>query len=300
MTAATNIVPVAPARRPLTTEEYAERRRAGERARRAAIREAAERGVPYVPKQPARLPRGADELPSVERLREVLAYNPDTGSITWRVDRGSARAGTVAGTLHPTGYRVIRVNGKFLLAHRVALALANGSWPDPELEVDHLNGDRADNRIANLRLADAGINAQNQRGLRVDNSSGYSGVDWYAAAGKWRARARLAGRRHYIGLFEDPAAASAAVEAYKAQHCAGFTGTDRKATVTLRPSPYLAAILAKAGIDPSTVSLGGVLGVSSWIKREAADPVQESAAMPEEASRKSRLNTAITTREVRQ
>ena len=102
-------------------------------------------------------------LPPLETLREVLAYDPETGALTWRVDRGKVRAGTLAGNLAPArwgGYSVVKLSHRRLLAHRVAWALFHGADPGPLL-VDHINRDRSDNRASNLRLVDA-------RGNRVN------------------------------------------------------------------------------------------------------------------------------------
>lgn len=85
--------------------------------------------------------------------------------------------------------------------------------------IDHINGDRADNRIANLRQATTAENSQNERGPRAHATSGFLGVGWHAQQSRWRARITVNGKRRHLGLFDTPEAAYAAyVEAKRALH----------------------------------------------------------------------------------
>jgi hypothetical protein len=86
------------------------------------------------------------------------------------------------------------------LAHRVAWALHNNSWPD--LCIDHIDGDRSNNRASNLRVVTAEDNQKNVK-QRVDNTSGMKGVDFKAATGLWRARIVNQGRRVNLGTYVD-------------------------------------------------------------------------------------------------
>ncbi len=106
-------------------------------------------------------------LPPIERLRELLEYNPKTGVIRWKVYRSrSAKAGDEAGSVSKnTGYRLIGIDGKNYTAGRIAWALHYGADPYP-VEVDHKNLIRSDNAIGNLRLA--------TRAEQLDNR-GYKG-----------------------------------------------------------------------------------------------------------------------------
>jgi hypothetical protein len=139
---------------------------------------------------------------TVDRLRQLVAYEPDTGRLFWR-PRSNHRwnmryAGTVA--LHCTnsgGYRSGSVDQKSVKAHRAAWALYYGRWPH---EVDHINGCRSDNRIENLREVDRATNCRN-RGLRSDNVSGRVGVGFHKRTGKWRARIQINGRSVSLGSF---------------------------------------------------------------------------------------------------
>jgi hypothetical protein len=141
------------------------------------------------------------------RLRETLAYDPVTGIFTRRVSNLARwKVGSEAGSLHSLGYRIIAVDGVMYRAHRLAWLYVHGQWPDGLL--DHANGDRADNRIANLRPATVSQNKANSK-LRSDNKSGFKGV-YASELGGWRAEIRCDGKLHYLGRFGTPELAHAA------------------------------------------------------------------------------------------
>ena len=100
---------------------------------------------------------------TVERLRELLSYDPATGKFLWRVGRQCMRAGAVAGATEVQGYRVIKIDGKIYKAHRLAWLYVTGEWP-PE-EIDHKNTDPQDNVWSNLRLATHSQNQANAKSL---------------------------------------------------------------------------------------------------------------------------------------
>jgi hypothetical protein len=131
-------------------------------------------------------------------LHELLTYEPDTGLIRWKVRRGPRKAGQVTGCPDTCGYLQIGVNGMLHLAHRVAWYLHYGNWPSRE--IDHINGDPRDNRIANLRLATRAQNQMNA-GLRSDNTSGIRGVA-QTENGKWRAKINVGGHHLHLGTFD--------------------------------------------------------------------------------------------------
>lgn len=159
---------------------------------------------------------------TAERLREVLDYEPGTGLFRWKV-RTSNRisVGDVAGSLHkPTGYVFLFVDGGLIKAHRAAWLYLHGELP---LEIDHINGRRADNRIANLRDVSRSVNQQNLRAARGDTSSGLLGVSWHEGKKKWRAQIKTAGRIRFLGYRHSPDEAHALyVEAKRRLH-AGCT-----------------------------------------------------------------------------
>lgn len=143
------------------------------------------------------------------RVREVLAYDPDTGVFTWKV-RTSNRAhlGAEAGRVGANGYRYLGLDGSLHLAHRLAWLYVHGVWPADM--IDHIDGDRLNNRIANLRPADMRRNQQNRKGPQANNRSGLLGVSWSKQARKWHAQISDAGQSHHLGYFACPEEAHAA------------------------------------------------------------------------------------------
>jgi len=178
-------------------------------------------------------------LPDADLLHKILRYEPDTGKLYWRertldmfqsgrgadCRRWNAQfAGKQAFTALSEGYHkgriTIRGQGFNVSAHRVIWCMIYGVWPD---QIDHINQDKADNRIANLRLTDREANARNCR-LSVRNRSGRIGVHWRSRDRKWRAKIRHDGRYIILGLFsrfEDACEARAQAEkryGYDPQH----------------------------------------------------------------------------------
>jgi HNH endonuclease/AP2 domain len=165
---------------------------------------------------------------TAQMVREVLTYDPETGAFLWRVNRrGTARVGTVAGTITPKGYRDIWVGGNNYRAHRLAWLYVYGSWPDGH--IDHINQVKDDNRIANLRVATRSENMQNRR-MYKNNASGFRGV-YKTARGRWTAKITANGKKRYFGPFDSPEDAYVAYcvaaaelhthnpEAHKSQRC---------------------------------------------------------------------------------
>lgn len=150
------------------------------------------------------------ELLTMDEVANRLRYDPATGIFTWRV-RVSTRtkAGDVAGKVRADGYRIIKIDGRDIYAHRLAWFLTYGQVPT--LPLDHINGNRDDNSIANLREATASQNTINQK-LRSDNRSGYRGVQWSERHKKWRARIKVDGETTELGYFDTALAASNAYE----------------------------------------------------------------------------------------
>tara|TARA_R110001632_G_scaffold176038_1_gene295733 strand:- start:67 stop:618 length:552 start_codon:yes stop_codon:yes gene_type:complete len=152
-------------------------------------------------------------LPYYERAKEILNYNPETGIFTWEEYRSNtAKKGSVAGSSHNGGYMKITITIKGrqrkLLAHRLAWFIYCGELPNI---IDHLDRDPLNNKITNLRLCTQQQNQFNTS-KRVDNTSGFKGVDWYKRDKKWRARIKQNGKRITLGCFDCPKKASEVYE----------------------------------------------------------------------------------------
>lgn len=131
-------------------------------------------------------------------LKELVNYNPDTGAFKWMqaamLISGRSKG---PGRIDTHGYLQISVNGKRHLAHRLAWLYVYGEWPN---QIDHINGDRLDNRIPNLRDVNSLENAKNQKKYK-NNKSGVIGVGWNKRACKWRARITVDGYTKELGSF---------------------------------------------------------------------------------------------------
>ena len=165
-----------------------------------------------------------------ELCRQLLRYDPDSGQLFWlprpssmfrdvTVNGGFRSAQAAADAFNvkcagkeaftatnDAGYRVGAILGTMQRAHRVAWAIVHGEWPD---QIDHINGGRADNRLANLRAVSNAENHRNE-GKPKNNTSGVVGVIWCKQTGKWRAQIKVNYRNVQLGRFsriEDAAAA---------------------------------------------------------------------------------------------
>lgn len=156
-------------------------------------------------------------LPPVEYIRGLLDYDPETGEFRWKVTRGGkAPKGALAGCLSGDGYRRIMVEGQNLFAHRLAWYMATGEDP-AAMQVDHINGDRADNQLRNLRLATHAENLHNSAGWR--KRDGYKGAYQAHSTGRWEARIMARGQKRHLGTYDTAEEAHAAyVTAAKELH----------------------------------------------------------------------------------
>ena len=143
------------------------------------------------------------ELP-VEDVRAMLDYCPETGVLRWKERDTAARgrnakyAGKIAGNVHHSGYVRVRIDNVDYMAHRLAWAIYYERWPT--LQIDHINRNRTDNRITNLREVTHVENNCN-KDPRCDGKSKYKNVIWHSATGRWRVRFRRGGREHNFGSY---------------------------------------------------------------------------------------------------
>jgi len=167
----------------------------------------------------------------IDFVRKLLHYHPETGDFVWKqrdasmfcegkisaevkAKRFNTRyAGKSAETDHSNGYKNISIPGKgSMRAHRVAWAIVYGVWPSDD--VDHINGDRTDNRICNLRLSTRSENLRNKKKF-PRNTSGYVGVSFFKERNNWNAKIGVNGKYINLGYFktkEDAAKARAKAE----------------------------------------------------------------------------------------
>jgi len=159
-----------------------------------------------------------------DRLRELLYYDPESGIFTWNVYMTSrARKGGVAGCVNGDGYICIGLEKKLYVAHRLAFLYMLGKFPDAQ--ADHINGNRTDNRWANLRNASLKENTQNRRSAPKSNkSTRLLGVTFEAKSVlPWRARIKVNGKKLSLGTFATPEEAYAAYVAAKREFHPGCT-----------------------------------------------------------------------------
>lgn len=157
------------------------------------------------------MPREARIDLSAEFVRSILDYDPKTGIFHWRYRHDCPQkwntryAGRIAGTAKGAGYHWIQVKGPVAYAaHRLAWLYVTGAWP-PE-QIDHKNGNRSDNRIANLRPATNSNNSCHKR-IQSNNTSGFVGVCFNTQIGKWEARINIKRKCIYRAFFRTAEAA---------------------------------------------------------------------------------------------
>jgi hypothetical protein len=157
---------------------------------------------------------------SRERLASLLEYDSNSGEFRSLVKRGPLMVGQIVGTKSKSGYIQIQISGSLYYGHRLAWLYVYGKHPSEA--IDHIDGNRSNNSIANLREAFRAINQQNQRRPRADNKSGYLGVSQHKD-GKWTARIKTSKTYQHIGLYATPELAYQAYLAAKRMHHEGNT-----------------------------------------------------------------------------
>lgn len=128
-------------------------------------------------------------------VAQRVSYDPLTGVIT---HVAGPKAGQSAVVKEGDGYTSVFLDGFRFKSHRIAWLLSHGEWPSGM--IDHINRDRSDNRLLNLRVVERAENAKNAK-MRTDNKSGHKGVSWHARGKKWRACYVVSGKQVYLGLY---------------------------------------------------------------------------------------------------
>lgn len=138
---------------------------------------------------------------SLESLRETLLYDPDTGLFSRIKHQGGSKCvGSKVGSPHKGGYVQIKIFAVLYLAHRLAWFYTYGSWPIHR--IDHIDGNRTNNKLSNLREATDSQNSQNMR-KRKTSKSKYKGCSWRARTQVWEVYIRFEGKRIYLGAAKD-------------------------------------------------------------------------------------------------
>lgn len=159
-------------------------------------------------------------LPAKEYLHECFLYDAASGHLIWKArplhhfknETGmkcvNARmAGLRAQSSLNGRYYITSINSKFYLCHRIVWCMHYGYWPDGD--IDHINGNKLDNRIENLRFVDRSQNMSNV-GMQKNNKSGFIGVFWASRTRKWQAVVAHKKKNIYIGTFDCPVQAAKA------------------------------------------------------------------------------------------
>jgi hypothetical protein len=142
---------------------------------------------------------------------DYFAYND--GKLYWKISRGASKISKEAGwVMQTTGYRGVKIKGQLYMTHRVIYELLKGVIP-VGFNIDHIDGNKLNNKIENLRLASTQENSFN-RGKQSNNTSGYKGVFWDKTNQKWKAQTRQKGRTKSLGYFKTPEEASKVYESY--------------------------------------------------------------------------------------
>lgn len=160
-----------------------------------------------------------------EYLASLFSYDPETGLITRLVTRGyQALAGDVIDCLHSAGYFHLSLDGKRLLAHRLAYFLHTGETPQ---EVDHHDGDKQNNRFRNLRPATSSLNKYNIP-LKSNNTSGFKGVHYCKSKRRFTAQINVDGKYIHLGRFKTAEEAARVYDAAAIEAVGEFALTNAK------------------------------------------------------------------------
>lgn len=146
-----------------------------------------------------------------------LHYDQETGALTWAVRAPGVRIGELAGSVNRYGYRVINLGRKPYRVGRLVWFLVHGEWPQGE--IDHINGDKLDDRLSNLRVVDRFGNAQNMPSSAQANnhSCGLRGVTWNKQHRRWQSKLMANKVVYHVGYFRTPEEAHEAYMRLKAR-----------------------------------------------------------------------------------
>lgn len=150
----------------------------------------------------------------------LLSYSQDTGAFTWLVQASQrTKVGMIAGCVDRQGYRRIGINHNRYAAHRLAWLYVNGAWPSNG--IDHIDGNKSNNRLNNLRDVSQSMNMQNLYIANIDSRTGFLGVT--KNRHRYRAQISVGGQMRNLGSYDSPELAHQAYLAFKRKHHPGNT-----------------------------------------------------------------------------
>ena len=135
-----------------------------------------------------------------KRVKQLINYDSETGVVTWKVTRSKASAGNQPSHIDAKGYRVIGIDSKVYRLHRIIWLWVYGYLP--ENEIDHINRDKLDNRLCNLREVTKTCNMRN-RAEQCNNSSSVTGVCFDSFNNTWMAYIKVNGNHKTVGRSKD-------------------------------------------------------------------------------------------------
>jgi hypothetical protein len=138
---------------------------------------------------------------TAEDVKKILNYYPNTGELVWqeRIAR-CVQIGDIAGCVDNQGYVTVGIRKRIYKAHRLAWLITHGIWPIGL--IDHIDGNKSNNRLSNLRLVNETGNAENVRRPNKRNKSGFMGVIWFQ--NKWRASITIKHKTKWLGDYATP------------------------------------------------------------------------------------------------
>lgn len=133
-----------------------------------------------------------------DNLKEYFEYKD--GNLFWKKQPSpQIKVGDVVGTINKRGYVQVKFLCKRFYAHRLIYFMFNGYFPQ---EVDHIDGNKTNNKIENLRAVTKSQNQHNAR-INVNNTSGVKGISWDKRCGKWKAQIAVNKKNYHLGRFDD-------------------------------------------------------------------------------------------------
>ena len=204
----------------------------------------------------------------MELLDQLFAYNPDTGVITRKTGGNSMQrgAGSVTGGFNG-GYIAVCVKKVRYQAHRVAWKLYYRA--DPPQFIDHIDGDRSNNAIRNLRSLSHAENLQNC-GPGKRNKSGIKGVSLHKTSGLWRANSQINGNRHHLGYFQDLEDAGSAIQTFKDANLAHLSRPKLDRNTEEGLTPHAARRAPKTAGGPRLPDGATLWEVAQWLQDMAS------------------------------